>query len=56
MGKGNKPRQSVPLTDGEIGIMYSKNVLGGSSPVAVLNKVWLDITASISGCVNKGIV
>lgn len=41
-GKGNKPRRAEPITDDEINLLYERNLLGDSSPEALLNTVWLN--------------
>ena len=40
-GKGNKPHASVAVTEDEIKITYEKGLLDASSPVAILNTLWL---------------
>ncbi|KXJ07227.1 DNA transposase THAP9 [Exaiptasia diaphana] len=42
-GRGNKPNAMTALTEKEIDILYQKNVLGPSSPLALLNTVWLNM-------------
>jgi hypothetical protein len=39
-GKGNKPNR--PITDSELDILYESNLLGGSSPEALLNSMWFN--------------
>jgi hypothetical protein len=41
-GKGNKPNRVQPITDSELDILYESNLLGGSSPEALLNSMWLN--------------
>ena len=37
-GKGNKTNRAQTITDSELDILYESNLLGGSSPEALLNK------------------
>ena len=41
-GKGNKPNRAQPITDSELDILYESNLLGGSSPEALLNSMWFN--------------
>jgi hypothetical protein len=41
-GKGNKPNRAQPNTDSELDILYESNLLGGSSPEALLNSIWFN--------------
>lgn len=41
-GKGNKPNRAQPLTDMEINSLYEKNLLGDSTPEAMINTLWLN--------------
>ena len=41
-GKGNKPKASVALSDNEVDILYSKNILGSSSAHSLINTLWLN--------------
>lgn len=41
-GRGDKPNATTALTDKKIDILFEKNILGTSSPQAVLNTVWLN--------------
>ena len=51
-GKGNKPNASVALTEEEIKLLYDKELLGTSTPEALLNTIWLNNTIhfSLRGC------
>ena len=51
-GKGNKPKATTALSDEEIDILYSKKVLGLSSPQALVNTVWLNkmLHFGLRGC------
>ena len=51
-GKGNKPNASVALTEEEIELLYDKELLGTSTPEALLNTIWLNNTIhfSLRGC------
>ena len=51
-GKGNKPKAATALSDEEIDILYSKKVLGLSSPQALVNTVWLNnmLHFGLRGC------
>ena len=40
--KGNKPNRAQPITDSELDILYEANLLGGSSPEALLNSMWFN--------------
>ena len=50
--KGNRPKATTALSDKEIDILYSKKVLGLSSPQALVNTVWLNIMLhfGLRGC------
>ncbi|XP_052215505.1 uncharacterized protein LOC127834005 [Dreissena polymorpha] len=41
-GKGNRPCEAAPLTDGELEVMWQKGVLGSHSPTALVNTLWLN--------------
>ena len=43
-GKGNKPNASVALTEEEIKLLYDKELLGTSTPEALLNIIWFNNT------------
>jgi len=43
-GKGNKPNASVALTEEEIKLLYDKELLGTSTPMALLNTIWFNNT------------
>ena len=43
-GKGNKPNASVALTIEEIKLLYDKELLGTSTPMALLNTIWFNNT------------
>ena len=43
-GKGNKPNASVALTEEEIKLLYDKELLGTSTPEALLNTIWFNNT------------
>lgn len=43
-GKGNRPKEAKPITDTEIGMLYEQNILGGSSPRALINTMWMNNT------------
>jgi len=43
-GKGNKPNASVALTIEEIKLLYDKELLGTSTPMALLNTIWFNKT------------
>ena len=48
-GKGNKPNASVALTEEEIKLLYDKELLGTSTPEALLNKIWFNNTIHFVG-------
>ena len=52
IGKGNKPNASSPLTDDEIDVLYTKGLLGCSTPESVINTVWLNncVYFGMRGC------
>ena len=50
-GKGNKPNASVALTEEEIKLLYDKELLGTSTPEALLNTIFGSTTRSTSGFV-----
>ena len=41
-GKGNRPFEAQPITDEEVDTLYNKGLLGGDSPNALLNTLWLN--------------
>ena len=51
-GKGNKPNAARNLTDDEVDILYSRGLLGCSSPDALINTLWLNNTQffGLQGC------
>ena len=51
-GKGNKPNASVALTEEEIKVLYDKELLGTSTPEALLNTIWFNNTIhfGLRGC------
>ena len=51
-GKGNKPNASVALTEEEIKLLYEKELLGTSTPEALLNTIWFNNTIhfGLRGC------
>ena len=51
-GKGNKPNASVALTEEEIKLLYDKELLGTSTPEALLNTIWFNNTIhfGLRGC------
>ena len=51
-GKANRPKVTVALSDKEVDILYSKKVLGLSSPQALVNTVWLNnmLHFGLRGC------
>ena len=51
-GKGNKPNTSVALTEEEIKLLYDKELLGTSTPEALLNTIWFNNTIhfGLRGC------
>ena len=51
-GKGNKLKATTALSDEEIDILYSNEVLGLSSPQALVNSVWLNnmLQSGLRGC------
>ena len=51
-GKGNKPNASVALTEQEIELLYDKELLGTSTPEALLNTIWFNNTIhfGLRGC------
>ena len=51
-GKENKPKADRALSDGEVHILYSKNLLGLSIPDFLLNTLWLNNTQyfGLRGC------
>ena len=51
-GKGNKPNASVALTEEEIKLLYDKQLLGTSTPEALLNTIWFNNTIhfGLRGC------
>lgn len=51
-GKGNKPNAARNLTDEEVDILFSKNLLGCSTPEALINTLWLNNTQyfGLRGC------
>jgi hypothetical protein len=51
-GKGNKPNAARNLTDEEVDILFSKNLLGCSNPEALINTIWLNSTVyfGLRGC------
>ena len=40
-GKGNKPNAARMLTDEEVDILHGQELLGCSSPEALINTIWL---------------
>ena len=54
-GLGNRPKATTALTDDEIEILFEKNLLGISSPQALLNTVWLNnmIHFGLRGCKDR---
>ena len=51
-GKGNKTKAAHALTDEEVDVLYSKELLGLSSPESLLNTLWLNNTQhfGLRGC------
>ena len=51
-GKGNKPRASSALSEDDIAVLYEKDLLGTSSPEALLNTLWFNNTIhfGLRGC------
>ena len=51
-GKGNKPRISSALSEDDIAVLYEKDLLGTSSPEALLNTLWFNNTIhfGLRGC------
>ncbi|XP_067022164.1 uncharacterized protein KIAA1958-like [Acropora muricata] len=51
-GKGNTPNASVALTEEEIKLLYDKELLGTSTPEALLNTIWFNNTIhfGLRGC------
>ena len=51
-GKGNKPNASVTVTEEEIKLLYDKELLGTSTPEALLNTIWFNNTIhfGLRGC------
>ena len=51
-GKGNKTKAARALTDEEVDVLYSKELLGLSSPESLLNTLWLNNTQhfGLRGC------
>ena len=51
-GKGNKPNSSVALTEEEIKLLHDKELLGTSTPEALLNTIWFNNTIhfGLRGC------
>ena len=49
-GKGNKPNASVALTEEEIKLLHDKELLGTSTPEALLNTVWFNNTIHFGLC------
>ena len=51
-GKGSKPNASVPLTEDQVKLLYDKELLGKSTPDALLNTVWFNNTVhfGLRGC------
>jgi len=43
-GKGNKPNASVALTEEETKLLYDKELLGTSTPEALLSTIWFNNT------------
>lgn len=43
-GKGNKPNAVRMPTDNEVDILYGQDLLGSSSPEALINTIWLNNT------------
>ena len=42
LGKGNRPQEAAPLTDDEITVLFTSNVMGIHSPDALVNILWLN--------------
>ena len=55
-GKGDKPNASVALTKEEIKLLYDKELLGTSTPEALLNTIWFNnmIHFGLRGCKEHG--
>ena len=50
-GFGNRPKATTALKDDEIEIPFNKKLLGLTSPLALLNTVWLNMTHfGLRGC------
>ena len=51
-GKGNKTKAARALTDEEVDVLYSKELLGLSSPESLLNTLWFNNTHhfGLRGC------
>ena len=51
-GKGNKPNASSALSEDDIAVLYEKDLLGTSSPEALLNTLWFNNTIhfGLRGC------
>ena len=51
-GKGNAPNSARNLTDEEVDILYSKDLLGSATSEALLNTIWLNNTQyfGLRGC------
>ena len=51
-GKGNKTKAARALTDEEVDVLHSKELLGVSSPESLLNTLWLNNTQhfGLRGC------
>ena len=52
IGQGNKPNASVALTEEEIKLLYDQELLGTSTPEALLNTIWFNNTIhfGLRGC------
>ncbi len=42
IGLGNRPNEAVALSDEEVDVLYSKQLLGTSTPESVINTLWLN--------------
>lgn len=51
-GKGNKPNAAKNLTDNEVDILFSKDLLGCATPESLINTLWLNNTQyfGLRGC------
>ena len=47
--KGNKPNASSALSEDDIAVLYEKDLLGTSSPEALLNTLWFNNTIRFKG-------